>query len=477
MGSLLGMMLGPRNAAAQSPGSPVPVGGAQVVLPGSSNGSSPDLALIRAYKQNGTNFANVSLLAQSVAAQDWGLYRKAAPSNRYTTSDQGSDQRQQVAVHAFLNVLENPASILTPSGRRWPVWDRFGLFEISQIYMEQCGKSYWVVDNAERSAPMPLGLWPVRPDRMIPVPDRDRYLAGWLYRSPDGREVVPLYPDEVIFNRLPDPEDPYGGAGPIRAVLDDIQAADFAAQWNKNYFINSAEPGGVIEIPGNFSDEEFDQFTSRWRESHRGVARAHRIAVLEAGAKWVANNHSARDMDFVNLRDSSRDIIREALAMPKVMTGVSDDVNRANAQTGQEVFAAWQVDPRLKRWRNVLNSQLLPLFGATAVGLEADYIYPTPINREADNAELAAKTTAYAALVDAGVDPDDAAIVVGLPAMKTVVRATQAPALPPSWVPEAEPDAAPADAVAVAEAVLRAAAGRDPRAMAIYNQLRLTGVR
>jgi hypothetical protein len=71
MGSLLGMMLGPRNAAAQSSGSPVPMGGGQLVTPGSSTGASPDLALIRAYKSNGTNFANVSLLAQSVAAQDW----------------------------------------------------------------------------------------------------------------------------------------------------------------------------------------------------------------------------------------------------------------------------------------------------------------------------------------------------------------------------------------------------------------------
>lgn len=472
MGSLLGMMLGPRNAA-QSSGSPVPMGGGQLVMPGSSTGASPDLALIRAYKSNGTNFANVSLLAQSVAAQDWGLYRKAAPSSRYTTSDQGSDQRQQVGVHAFLNVLSNPASILTPSGRRWPVWDRFGLFEISQIWMEQTGRCHWIVDNAERSAPMPLGLWPVRPDRMIPVPDRDRYLAGWLYRSPDGRDVVPLYPDEVIFNRMPDPEDPYGGAGPVRSVLDDIQAADYAAQWNKNYFINSAEPGGVIEVPGNFSDEEFDAFTSRWRETHRGVARAHRIAVLEAGAKWVANNHSARDMDFVNLRDSSRDIIREALAMPKVMTGVSDDVNRANAQTGQEVFAAWQVAPRLRRWRNVLNTQLLPLFGATADGLEADYIYPTPVNREADNAELLAKANAVGTLVRAGYDQHDALAVVGLPDMGVAERPTQSPALPPGWMPAGgAPDG---DAVAAAEAVLRAAAARDPRALAVFNQL--TGVR
>ena len=70
-------------------------------------------------------------------------------------------------------------------------------------------------------------------------------------------------------------------------------------------------------------------------------------------------------MDFANLRSVMRDTIREALGMHKVMTGVTDDVNRANAQTGEEVFASWKVSPRLDRWRDVLNNQFLPLFGST----------------------------------------------------------------------------------------------------------------
>lgn len=163
--------------------------------------------------------------------------------------------------------------------------------------------------------------------------------------------------------------------------------------------------------------------------------------------------------------------------MHKVMTGVTEDVNRANAQTGEEVFSSWTVAPDLEQWRDdVINTQFLPLFGETAEGLEFDFAYPTPANREQDNAELTTKVTMYAALVDAGVDPDDAATTVGLPPMRTVERATQSSALPPGWVPEMAPGA-DADAVAAAEAILRAAAQRDPRVMAIYNQLQLTGGR
>ena len=467
--------------AFRNAGAPVPMGGSGPMhVPGQAMGQNTDLTLIRAYKSNGTNFSNVSLLAGSVAAQDWKLFRSAKADGRvrYSTADKGSDQRKEVVQHAALNVLENPATI-TVGDVQWPVWDRMGLFEISQIWLEQTGKSYWVVDRGPFESPFPLGLWPVRPDRMTPVPDKDRFLAGWWYTSPDGRERVPLLPTDVIFSRYPDPEDLYGGCGPIQSVLTDIEAARYAAEWTRNYFVNSAEPGGVIQVDHELSDPEFNELVNRWRDTHRGVARAHRIAVLEAGATWVPNSHSMRDMDFANLRSVMRDTIREALGMHKVMTGVSDDVNRANAQTGEEVFASWKVDPRLKRWRNVLNSQFLPLFGATGKGVEWDYVYPTPANREQDALELTAKANAVATLVDAGFDPDDACEVVGLPSMKVAERATQQPALPPGWVPAAPGgDGAAAPADPDVQDLLRGRAGWGSpawRQAAAFN--RLTGVR
>jgi hypothetical protein len=113
-----------------------------------------------------------------------------------------------------------------------------------------------------------------------------------------------------------------------------------------------------------------------------------------------------RDMDFAALRMVGRDIVREALGMHKVMTGVTDDVNRANAQTGEEVFASWKIKPRLDRWRDVVNTQFLPLFGSAGEGVEFDYSFPMPLNREQDNAELTAKAAAALTLIQAGYDPE-----------------------------------------------------------------------
>src|SRR3546814_2474692 len=64
----------------------------------------------------------------------------------------------------------------------------------------------------------------------------------------------------------------------------------------------------------------------------------------------------------------------------------------------------------------MLNNDFLRLFPGTE-GLEFDYDNPRPQNAEAINAERAPKTTAFSTLVLAGVAPDDAANVVGLPPM------------------------------------------------------------
>lgn len=443
--SLIGKALAVRGSA------PVPFGdaGGMYTLPGLAMGAPGDDALMRAYGTNGTLYANASMLARSTAGPVWKLFRQAPQDGRqrYTTSDQGSDQRVEVIKHQALSVLNKPASMVI-DGRETTFWTRFSLMEISQIWMDTTGKSHWVVEQDERLN-FPVGLWPVRPDRMTPVPDRKKYLAGWIYTSPDGREKIPLGPHEVIYNRYPDPLDTYGGTGPVASVLTDIDAVKSAAEYNRNFFLNSAVPGGVLQVEHELDDDEFNRLTNRWRESHKGVSRAHRIAVLENGVTWVQTHLSQKDMDFAGLRMDSRDIIREALAMHKVMTGVTDDVNRASAQTGEEVFASWQVDPRLARWRDVLNYQFLPLFGPTGTGVEFDYVLPMPRNREQDNLELKTKAEAALNLVEAGYDQKDVLLAVGLPDMKAALRLADVPALPPRWTVPLAP-AAPAPAPAEA---------------------------
>src|SRR5690242_7122599 len=135
--------------------------GGMYQLPGWAMGSSPDEALMRAYGTNGTVHANVGLIASSVAAQAWKLFRSAPQDGRqrYTTSDQGSDQRVEVIKHQALSVLNKPASMVL-DGHEVTFWSREFLFEISGIWLKATGKAHWIVEYDPRAS-FPVGLWPV----------------------------------------------------------------------------------------------------------------------------------------------------------------------------------------------------------------------------------------------------------------------------------------------------------------------------
>src|SRR3546814_10317485 len=91
--------------------------------------------------------------------------------------------------------------------------------------------------------------------------------------------------DEVGQIRMPNPNDPYRGLGPVQSLLSILVGQRAALDYNRNFFINGAGPGGIIEFPEELDDDEWRRFKRRWDSSHQGVATAHKVATLEGGAK------------------------------------------------------------------------------------------------------------------------------------------------------------------------------------------------
>lgn len=368
-------------------------------------------AQMRAMGSVGTLFSIVNRTSNAVAMVDWKLWRKAKSGRR--------EDRIEVTSHAALDLWNKPN----------PFMPRQEFVETFQQHVDLVGEGWWVIAYHPAST-IPLEMWPVRPDRMTPVPSQKSFLAGYVYTSPDG-EQVPLGLDEVVFLRMPNPLDPYRGMGPVQSVLADLDATRYSAEWNRNFFLNSAEPGGIIEVPSALSDPDFDQLRSRWNEQHRGVANAHRVAILEHG-KWIDRKLSQRDMQFVELRAVSRAVLREAYGISAFALGEVTDINRATAEASKAWFADQLTVPRLERIKAALNHDLLPLFGATANGLEFDYESPVPADPETEAAQLTARSGAAATLADAGWDRDDVLNAVGLPAMRYTAPSPAAPPTKPT---------------------------------------------
>jgi HK97 family phage portal protein len=353
---------------------------------------------LRAMESDGVLFAVVAKSSEALAGVQWRLYRKRTKS----TSD---SQRQEITQHLALQVWNKPNAFMS----------RQRLVETFAQHHYLVGESWLVATRDTPNGPV-RELWPVRPDRMRPIEDPVEFIAGYEYASPGG-EIIQLRREDVICIMRPNPSDPYRGLGPVQGVMAHIDAARYSAEWNRNFFINSAEPGGVLSVEGTLGDRDFNRLNAQWNEQHRGTSAAHRVAILENGVKWTPNIYTRRDMQFAELMEVGDDKILKAFAFPKFMLGVVDDVNKANAQASEYVFAKWTLIPALERIKDALNNIFLPMLGAYGEGVEFDYDSPIPDDTEAEDASLAARSLAASNLIAAGFYAPSVREALALPEM------------------------------------------------------------
>lgn len=360
------------------------------------------VASMTAYSQLGSIFAIVNRIAESTAMINWSLYRGGASMagsagpQLLATTDESLAQAAKEPDHPFMQLWRRPN----------PFYTRHEFIQTFQQHLELAGEAWWVIAKGSREdalkalegdlrdkmaelfgtkAPGPsrpnapqIELWPIRPDRMRPIPSRDNFIAGYEYRL--GAEKIPLALDDVIFLKIPNPLDPFRGLGVVQSLMTDVDSERFAAQWNRQFFLNSAEPGGIIEYDKNLDDVTFNKQLLRWREQHQGVSQAHRVAIIEAG-HWIDRKYTQRDMQFEQLRKLNRDLMLFAWGMHGAIMGLSEHVNRANADAADVAFGRWTLTPRLVRIKDATNEKLIPLFGND---LFLGYADPTPADRETD---------------------------------------------------------------------------------------------
>lgn len=381
--------------------------------------------LMSKYAAVGTLFAIVNRTSNATAAVDWKLYRKTSDGR---VVYEGQEQRTEVTRHAALTLLNKPNRFMT----------RQEFVETVQQHIDLTGEGWIYLAYGSYRGAGPIEMWPLRPDRMDVVESGADFISGYTYTTPDGTKV-PLGVDEVIQIRMPNPIDPYRGVGPVQSILIDLDSSRYSAEWNRNFFINGAQPGGIIKVSKRLSDKEFNEMCMRWDEQHKGVANSHRVAIIEEG-EYTDVKFSQKDMEFIELRNQSREIIREAFGISKFMLGLVDDVNRATADASEYSFAKNLTVPRCNRWKGAFNNDLLAAFGAAGSNLEFDYESPVEEDDASNASIMVQKATAAKLLADAGWKPDDVLKTVELPPMKYDQALKKVPvAVPPPSAPSTDP--------------------------------------
>ena len=332
---------------------------------------APDRANVKsyleAYSEIYSLFGITLRIATAVSEVKWRLYKGSERS-----------ERSQIAEHPILTLLDFANEFQT--GQE--------IIELTELHMDLAGKAYWYLDY--NSLGVPSEIWVLPPDRVKIVPSRDKFIAGYTYSY--GSERIPLSKDKIIRFPMPDPLNPYGAVGYVQPAAVELDSELYAGKWNRNFFFNSARPDAALEYEGTLTGEEYDRLREQWQARHQGLSRAHKIAILEGGITYKQIQISQKDMDFAELRKQTRENLLFAFGMPLSVMGISENVNRANAEAGDYTFARWLIKPRLVRIRNKLNEQLIPKFPkAKGVELDFDEVVPETVEMKKGLAESGVK--------------------------------------------------------------------------------------
>ena len=261
----------------------------------------------------------------------------------------------EVTDHRFLDFMEqpNPLYEMTSSA----IW------RLHEIYLLLVGESFFLIERDDHGRP--IELWNVPPHWVKMTP----YLGNPTYTitSPGGLTMTVPVDDMFVMKQL-NPLDPFmRGLGMAESIADEVEIDEYAAKFQKRFFYNDATPPVVFLMP-DATNEQRDAFMARWNQKHKGVENSHRAAALSGNVdvKELGSN-DGKNLGFIESRIAMRDAVLEHFGVPREIMGITENSNRATADSAQYIYAKNVLTPRIKMREEAINKQLLPLFGDNLV--------------------------------------------------------------------------------------------------------------
>lgn len=258
---------------------------------------------------------------------------------------------EEVTTHEALDVLDKVNETMT----------RYDLFETTGSFLELTGESFWWLIKNEAGKIVSIYPW-LSPDRMQVIPDDQLSVKGYVYIAPNGGQV-PFTPDEIVHFKYTNPENPYRGLSPLKAAEYAVATDAEAMKWNWRFFKNQARPSGVIEVPDSLTQEQYERAIAQWEAGHKGSDKAHRLAIVEGGAKYTDVGFGQKEMDFIEQRRFSRDEMLAIFKVPKSILGLTEEINRATAEAQKAVFLEEVIFPIYHKLVGYLNEFYLSHWG------------------------------------------------------------------------------------------------------------------
>ncbi len=247
-----------------------------------------------------------------------------------------------------------------------PYMTEFDLWSITLIVLDLAGRCYW--EKQRSRAGKVVGLWPLRPDWVLPVKSGAGLPSGYEYHA--GGEVIPLEAADVLEFKLWDPLDLYGGLAPVSVAARVGDVDNASTDFLKKFLEQGGIPPGILSSKLKLTDQAVGDIRRRWKERYGGHRNWTEPAVLDSDASYQQTGLSFKDMGFEVLDARSEARICMILRVPPILVGAKLGLDRATfSNYGEARRAFWQdaLMPQYRRLGDQANSDLASEFGDDVV--------------------------------------------------------------------------------------------------------------
>ena len=285
----------------------------------------------------------------------------------------------------------HPAARLLDRVNPWHT--RSDLWRATETHLCLWGAAFWAIERDEDGQPE---LWPLRPDRMVVIPDRRRYVRGFVYRG--VAEPIAYTPEEIVWLRYFNPLEDLAGLSPLAPARLSADMGHEGLRFNRHLLRNSARPDFLLLTNEEMNETELEEFYTRWEMRHQGSGNANRPAVASAVRDVKTLGLSHRDIDFIQGLRWSLEEVSRTYGVPKLLLGDFERATYANVQASERMFWRNTIVPEVRFLEEQLNRMLLPKLGYPQLTVEFDLSTIEALQEDENN-----RVQRESALLDRGV--------------------------------------------------------------------------
>ena len=129
------------------------------------------------------------------------------------------------------------------------------------------------------------------------------------------------------------------GVSRVDELKQTLGLAKALDEFASRYFSNGANTSGMIEFPGNLTQEQAKELVDAFEAGHKGLKKAHRPGVLSGGAKFVKTGADGEQSQMLQSRQFAVEEVARIFRVPPSMIGLNTPGAMSYASVEHNILA------------------------------------------------------------------------------------------------------------------------------------------